>query len=572
MLLLLGFAFLSGLVTILAPCIWPLLPIILSSSAVNRSRTRPLGITLGIMLSFGVLTLFISYAVRLLHFDPNWLRLLAVIVIGFMGMTLAVPRLSGITESLVSRLSGRLGQKRTSQGSDFKSGFATGIVLGAVWTPCAGPILASIAALATLGMVNLNVILVTAAYVTGIGIPLFILAYSGQQIITSSKFFSKYTGRVQQIFGVVMILTAVAIYTNFDVYLQTQILDAFPVFNSSLANFGSNNAVARQLDILKGRLPSTRTVADPNQVLNADYPAPEIAGISTWLNLSTSQQGLTLQDLKGKVVLIDFWTYSCINCIRTIPFLNSWYEKYQGEGLVIIGVHTPEFQFEHDTGNVLAAIKMFNIHYPVAQDNSYVTWTNYNNQYWPAEYLIDADGIVRRTHFGEGEYDKMEIAIQTLLTDAGKPTSGSLIDAVDQTPKYRISPETYLGSSRMEYYYPGSNIRNGIANHTVTDNPPPERFSLGGEWTVSNQKAVTGNNAVLVYNFLASKVYLVLGPGTAGNQGKVKIFLDGKQISEETIDSNRLYTLVDLPGSPGRHILRLEFENPGIEAYAFTFG
>lgn len=566
---LLGYAFLAGLVTMLAPCVWPLLPIILSATSAGKEKGRPLGITVGIMVSFGVLTLSISYLVRIFHFDPNLLRLLAVLVIGFMGITLIIPKLSGLLEAYVSRFTGIFGNLKTGQG--FGAGLVSGLALGIVWTPCAGPILASIAALSAIGMVNLNVILITAAYVTGVGIPLFIFAYSGQQIIAGAKFFSKYTGRVQQVFGGIMILTAIAIYTNFDTYLQTQLLNAFPWFNSSINSFESNSAVKRQLDILKGKLPTANLAIDSNGLFNSNYPAPEISGITKWLNLPAGKQALTINDLHGQVILIDFWTYTCINCLRTLPFVTGWYDKYNSQGFMVIGVHTPEFQFEHDTKNVLAAIKMFNIHYPVAQDNNYATWGNYDNQYWPAEYLIDQNGIVRRTHFGEGEYDQMETAIQTLLKQAGKQVGSSLVNLPDLTPNSQLSPETYLGADRMEYYYPGGNTGNGNKIFKLS-NPPPDTFSLGGEWNITGENAVTGNNAVLTYNFNADKVYLVLRPGNAGNNAKAKVFVDGKQTQEITIDADRLYTIADLNGKGGNHLLRLEFESPGIEAYAFTFG
>jgi cytochrome c biogenesis protein CcdA/thiol-disulfide isomerase/thioredoxin len=522
------------------------------------------------MLSFGILTLGVSSLVRIFHFDPNILRIMAVVVIGFMGLTLFIPSLAGLIESAVSRISGLFPQSNTNS-RGFGPGLVTGLALGVVWTPCAGPILAAIASLSTLGLVNINVVLITAAYVTGIGIPLFIFAYSGQQIIAGTKLFSKRTRQVQQGFGVIMILTAAAIYTNFDTYLQAQLLNAFPWFNTTINAFESNSTINKQLEILQGRVPVTQQPADPNGVLNSNYPAPEISGISNWLNLPAGGQVPTINNLKGHVVLIDFWTYTCINCVRTLPFTTSWYNKYKEQGLVIIGVHTPEFQFEHDTVNVQAAIKMYGITYPVAQDNNYTTWNNFDNQYWPAEYLIDVNGTVRRTHFGEGEYDKTETAIQTLLKDAGKQVNSSLVNIPDQTPTTQISPETYLGTDRMEYYYPSGNTGNGNRTFTLNENPPQDSFSLGGNWDISGGNATAGNNATLVYHFTAGKVYLVMQPGKNGAD-KVKVLLDGKETSEITVNSDRLYTLIDLGKNSGTHILKLEFENPGTEVYAFTFG
>lgn len=579
MILLFFFAFLSGLVTIFAPCIWPLLPIILSSTATG-GRRKPLGITLGIMLSFGLLTLSISYLVRIIPFDPNSLRYLAVVIIGLLGLTLVVPRLSGILEGYVGRISGKLNIRNNSQSTGFHSGFITGLALGIVWAPCAGPILATIATLAATQAVNLSVILIATAYVIGVGIPLFIFATFGKYIFTRSRVLSKYTGRIQQVFGIIMILTALSIATNYDKVLQTKLLDAFPQFNSTLNSFESNSAVKKQLDALKGKPQAENTkVQDTSGLFNTNTPAPDFTGATKWLNTG---KPLSLSDLKGKVVLVDFWTYTCINCIRTLPHVTSWYDKYKDKGFVVIGVHTPEFQFEHDMGNVQNAIKMYNIHYPVPQDNNYAIWNNYNNQYWPAEYLIDANGNIRRTHFGEGEYDQTEMAIQALLKEKGAKITSSLDKMPDQTPTMQLSPETYLGSNRMEYYFPDQNTGVVNKNFILSDNLSQNTFSLGGNWNITSDNAITGVGAELNYNFSADKVYLVLRPGSAKN-AKVRVFLDGKVVDSSnmgadvqngvvTIDTDRLYNLIDLKGNGGSHILKIEFEDSGIEAFAFTFG
>lgn len=577
MFFLLFFAFLAGVVTILTPCIWPLLPIILSGSIMSRGHQRPLGITLGILVSFSIVTLAISSLVKLFHFDPNILRLLAVFVLVVLGISMIIPALAAKTELLISRLAGKIGKPMQQTKTGFTGGFITGLSLGIVWSPCAGPILATIAALAATGQVSLSVILVTLAYVIGVGIPLFLFAYGGQQLVTRTRFISKYTEKIQQVFGVIMLLTALAIYTNYDVYLQSQLLNAFPQLNNAVNSFESNSAVQQQLNALKGNQ-TTNPIAN-SDLLNTNYPAPDFVGITHWLN---TDKPLTIKDLKGKVVLVDFWTYTCINCIRTLPHVTAWYEKYKSQRFVVIGVHTPEFQFEHDTTNVSNALKQFNIHYPVGQDNNYATWNNYNNQYWPAEYLIDANGNVRRTHFGEGEYDQTEMAIQTLLKEAGRQVTSSLINMPDQTPQEQISPETYLGASRMQFYYPGGSLTSGTQNFTLAENPTLNSFSLGGSWTITDEDAITGQGATLVYHFSANKVFLVLKPGT-NQQASVKVYLDNKVISKDqtgsdvvngvvTVNSDRLYNLVDLKGHTGEHVLRLEFQNPGTDVFAFTFG
>ena len=574
---LLFFAFVSGLVTIAAPCIWPLLPIVLSSSALNGDHRRPLGLTIGIMTSFGLLTLSISYLVAIFNFDANLLRIFSVIILVFLGLTLLLPPLSRIVESFVSRFAGRLAPTNTQGG--FIPGFITGLALGVVWTPCAGPILATIATLSATRAVGAQIVLVTIVYLIGVAIPLFIFSYAGQRFVQKSRLFNKYTGLVQKVFGAIIIITALLIFTNFDKVISASLLNAFPSYSNFINDLEGNNLVSKELNNIKGNKSQSRE--ENSDLFNVDYPAPELTGITNWLN-TPDDKPLTLKELRGKVVLVDFWTYTCINCIRTLPFITSWYDKYEKDGFVVIGIHTPEFQFEHEASNVEGAIKQYKIHYPVAQDNNYSTWNAFTNQYWPAEYLIDKDGNVRRTHFGEGEYDQMEEAIRTLLKETGASLSAGLVKMPDQTPQGQISPETYIGSSRMEYYYPLGIIDNGTySNLKLYTGIPVNSFDFGGGWTVSDEYSTTGKNAVLEYNFQADHVYLVMHKPAAGN-GTVKVFLDGKPVGtvsagadvksgEVTIDSDRLYDLINMHGKSGAHLLKLEF-SPGIQVFAFTFG
>lgn len=582
MIILLAFAFLSGLVTILAPCIWPLLPIILSSSvAGGGGHRRPLGITLGVMLSFTIFTLSVSYLVKLFNFDPNVLRIAAVVIIGFLGFCMIVPGFNTILELGISKLTNRFNATGTVPSTGFGAGFITGLSLGLVWSPCAGPILAAIATLAATGQVSFAVILITLAYVTGVGIPLFLFAYAGQRFITNSRKLSPYTARIQQVFGVIMILTAVLIYTNKAQDFQLFLVNKFPVLNTVFNGFESGDAVTKGLNSLRGGEVNKFTL-DTADLFNANAPAPEFTGITKWLNLPEGKTSLTMAELKGKVVLIDFWTYTCINCVRTLPYVTSWYDKYKDDGFVIIGVHTPEFAFEKDTNNVLGAIKRFNILYPVAQDNDFATWNAYSNQYWPAHYLIDANGIVRRTHFGEGEYEEMEVAIQTLLKENGKEVTGKTLEMPDETPVGQLSPETYLGSGRMLYLIPNGKAQLGVNTFTMPGIITNNHFGLGGTWDIHEEYAEAIKDASLAYNFTAGKVFLVLKKGTS-KQGKVTVLLDGKKIAATysgkdvldgviTVDEDRLYELVDLKGKTETHELKLQFTTPGIQAFAFTFG
>lgn len=524
------------------------------------------------MFSFAVFTLTISYIVKIIPFDPNSLRLFAVFIIGFLGVVLLVPKLSQILEGWVSRFSGKLGSTNQNR-NGFVGGFITGAALGIVWTPCAGPILATIATLAATTAVNFQIVLVTIVYVIGVGIPLFLFSLLGRTLITKSRFLSSYTGRIQQVFGLVMILTAVLIYTNYDKVLQAKLLDAIPSYSQFLTDLENNSQVTSELKRLKNSNSSVQ--------LENEGDAPNFVGIAHWLN----SKPLTMEQLRGKVVLVDFWTYTCINCIRTLPHIVSWNQKYKDKGLVIVGVHTPEFEFEKSTQNVENALKQYGITYPVAQDNDFATWNAYNNHYWPAKYLIDKNGKIRYHHFGEGKYEETERVIQELLKETGATVSSKLTSMPDKTPQNQRTPELYLGSSRMQYYFPSvlGSVSNGSYNLTLPEDVPESRFSLGGDWTVSNEYSESGKNAVLVLHFTSQKVFLVMKPSSS--VGKVKVLLDGKEVGKGTegsagadvkngivnVDTDRLYELIHLPES-GNHILRLEFLTPGIQVFAFTFG
>lgn len=563
MIILLGFAFISGLITIFAPCIWPLLPIVLSATT-SGGHKKPLGITLGIVTSFTFFTLSLSYILKIIPFDPEILRLFAVVVIGVLGLTLVIPKLSAYLEGVVSKFSQvinqRLQRSGQTQSTGFGSGFITGFALGLIWTPCAGPILATIATLASTQAVNWQIVLVTLAYVTGVGIPLFGFALLGRRIFTKSRLLNKYTGRVQQVFGVIMILTAVAIFTNYDKFLQAKLLDTFPGYANFVVDLESNPNVKQELQQLKNSNQSLFTQpSDSSSVLPVLGKAPDFVGINHWLN----SEPLTLSALRGKVVLIDFWTYTCINCIRTLPHITAWDEAYKEQGLVVVGVHTPEFEFEKDTDNVKQAIAQYDIQYPVAQDNDYRTWRAYDNHYWPAHYLIDAQGQVRYISFGEGDYDKIEQAIKDLLLEAGIRNIGNVTNTnvTTETVEGVLTPETYLGSAR--------------ANQVKTP------FTLIGDWDVQSEYIESINDSAVEIQFTAEKVFLVISPQTVNNQ--IRVVLDGQVIDptvagndikngQVQLDMERLYNLVDLKNGAGTHTLRLEFEDSGIKAFAFTFG
>ena len=577
MTILLFFSFLAGMVTILAPCIWPLLPIVLSASSSGGKR-KPLGITLGVMTSFTIFTLSISYLEKIFHVDANLFRLIAVVVIGLLGLSMMIPPLGARFESFINRVLSPFQNRIQTRGSGFWAGYVTGFSIGLVWAPCAGPILATIATLAATQAVNAKVVLVTLAYVGGLGIPLFFFSLAGSLFFSRMRRFTKYTGRIQQGFGFVMIVAALLIYTNYDKVIQLKILEAFPSYGNFLSHVENNEQVSRQLKVLRGEKEMKKTPQENPEGLPDLGPAPEFAGIAQWLNTSDPP---SMAHLRGKVVLVDFWTYSCINCVRTLPHVTGWYEKYKNKNFVVIGVHTPEFAFEKETKNVQNALKQFKINYPVAQDNDYRTWQAFENHYWPAEYLIDAKGHLRRTHFGEGHYEEMELAIRQLLKEAGNSLDVSENLPQDEMPTYRMTPETYLGSARMERFTSNEPVAAGQQTFTHPSPIPLNNFAYEGVWEVSGESAQAQKGSGLAIRFKADKVFLVVSPHHSGD--RIKVFIDGKPVDEATagadvkngeliLKEERLYHLIDLHGNVGSHVLRLEFQNEGVSVYAFTFG
>src|SRR3989344_3629727 len=538
MLLLIVFAFLAGVVTILSPCILPVLPIVLAGS-VGEGRRRPFGIVTGFVLSFTIFTLFLTTIVKATGISADSLRLVSVVVVFTLGLSLILPRLQALTERLFSKIS----KFSPKSGQGFSGGLILGLGLGLLWTPCVGPILASVISLALTGSVNLAAFAITLAFSLGTAIPMFIVIYTGRSVLGRLQPYSSF---IQKTFGVLMILTAIAIYFNLDRKFQTYVLQVFPKYGAGLTQLEDNPGVKRQLDQLRTTPMPTDKIGRPmNEFTDSqlsDYsPAPELIPGGEWFNLPAGRQAVSIQDLRGKVVLVDFWTYTCINCIRTLPYLKSWHEKYSEKGLVIIGVHTPEFEFEKNPINVQKAVSDFGLKYPVMQDNDYATWRAYSNRYWPAKYLIDKTGHIRYAHFGEGEYDTTEKAIQQLLS----------LDMPVSNPTYQITartPELYLGSARRV----------------------PGYFTTSGQWNYSPQYANPKTSATLTLDFEAKDVFLVMRPAKT-SPGQVKVYLDEQFQSSIIVDSDKLYELIKL-SQPGKHTLRLEFLDSNLELYAFTFG
>jgi thiol-disulfide isomerase/thioredoxin len=513
-----------------------------------------------------------------LGISANVLRYVAIALIAVFGLILFLPKLSNWFASATGSLAD-VGAKvqAISQGQKpgFVSGFFIGSALGLVWTPCAGPILAAITTLVATQQVSWQIVVLTVSYSLGAGVPLLLIAFGGHRLVTSSPWLSSHTESIRRLFGAVMLLTAAALAFQWDVLFQQMVLDYLPSFNVE-----NHPLVKKELEHLRGPSRFSPSVIQSKERKTGDLPvlgqAPPIIGISAWINTSP----LTLEQLKGKVVLVDFWTYSCINCIRTFPYLRKWYDKYHDRGLVIIGVHTPEFEFEKDENNVRGAVKRFEIKYPVALDNQYQTWQSFSNFYWPAHYLIDQEGDVREIHFGEGGYQETENAIRSLLN---LPPLLVKEEKEEAAPIMQgMTPETYLGYKRAEAYVAENRIvKDAAASYGYHQPVGSNEVALQGMWTIGEESILSqSDSSRLTINFKADRVHLVLG-GVSSKP--IQVELDGHPLPEKyrTEDMNgkgeiivhepRKYDIVDLKGEDGRHLLTIQIPQ-GVEVYAFTFG
>lgn len=551
MVVLLLFSFLAGIFTVLSPCILPILPAILSSGTIQGKR-RPVGILLGLVSSFTFFTLSLTTVVRATGVSPDALRYLAIGMICAFGLVMTFPRLSDLFAKTAAPIAALgLHLKETRTGSGLGGGFVFGVALGLLWTPCAGPILAAITTLVATQSVDFITVLITMTYSLGAAIPMCLIAYGGSKAIQSSRSLSAHAEEIRQVFGIFMILTGLSILFRWDMLLQQKIATIVPPVVVE-----DNDFVKKQLEKLRI---NTSTISGllPD-VLSNFGKAPEITGIINWIN----SPPLSIMQLKDKVVLIDFWTYSCINCLRTLPYLKQWHDKYKDDGLVIIGVHTPEFEFEKDYKNVAAAALRLSVKYPIAQDNDYKTWQAYNNHYWPAHYLIDTEGNLRMAHFGEGQYVETENAIRALL--------GKSALKMQESPKSMnpISPETYLGTSRGRSYTREILLQTNREQAFDYKTPLREdQAGLKGLWKIESERITAqGEASYLDFNFLAKQVHLVL---SGSSTTPLEVYIDGRPLASLHVNEDRKYEIADVPY--GRHFLSLKIPK-GISAYAFTFG
>jgi cytochrome c biogenesis protein CcdA/thiol-disulfide isomerase/thioredoxin len=574
------FALVAGAATAVSPCVLPVLPVVLSAGATG-GRRRPLGVATGLALSFTFATVALVYVLSALGLPNGLLRTLAIAVLIAFGVALLVPLLGDRLEAWLSRIASQP-RARAQRGSEsgFWSGLLVGGGLGFVYAPCAGPILAGVITVSASQAFTAGRLAVALAYGAGSALVLYALMLGGRK---ATRRLARRTARFQMAMGAVMILVAVAIAGNYDTRFETAIASDLPSFLVDPTHgLETSHAATAHLAALRGheaRQAGGLRQASAGLNLPVLGRAPELADTQRWFN-TPGGRPLTLAALRGRVVLVDFWTYSCVNCIRTLPYLNAWYAKYAREGFVIVGVHTPEFPFEHSASNVAQAIAQSGIRYPVVQDNNYATWNAYNNQYWPAEYLIDTEGRIRLADFGEGDYHAKEHAIRSLLAQAGASNLGTVTPVrADQPSDGNITPESYLGADRAERFANGQ-ITTGVHDYGSPTHPPePDYLRYGGAWRITGASAIALSRARLQLNFSARRVFLVTG-SPAGPRN-VLVLLDGHPIPQPlagpdvhrslaTISFQRLYRLVALPRVE-RHFLTIE-PDPGTTGYAFTFG
>ena len=610
MLVLIFVAFIAGLVTAVSPCVLPILPIVLATGA-DGDRRRPILVIAGLIGSFSFFTLASVEIIQTLHLPSSTLRDIAIAIIALFGLTLLVPALTTRFERLTAGLPGigarlagtdRLGTDRLGNdrlGTDrlgtytpgigrlgageprfgaagVVGGLATGVGLGLVWTPCAGPILGAITSLAVTAPGSLATFALVVAYAIGAGLPLLAIAMGGRAALARLRMrsASAWAGRA---FGVLVLATAGLMAVGADTALSADLTGALPDWTNTLQTLERTNQAQSALHDIGAN--GGTTVSGPASGISGlpvGPAAPDFAGIDHWLNSSP----LTMAGLRGKVVLVDFWTYSCINCIRTLPYVESWYQKYAADGFVVVGVHSPEFAFEHDTGNVAASIVRFGITYPVAQDNEYGTWNAYNNSYWPADYLIDATGHIRSTHFGEGDYNQTETEIRGLLAEAGQAALPSAAASAPPPPFIaNQTPETYIGTDRATSFASPQAANAGAARYTFPSYLSDDTFAVSGTFDFQPQYATaTQAGDRLELSFYARDVYLVAAadspvPATVQVTG-----VTGAAPTEDVgangsmaIGAARLYHVVHLP-SAARGTVIITFNAAGARAYSFTFG
>ena len=596
--------FIAGMLTIFLPCILPLIPIVLGVSIAGRSKLRPLFTVIGMVVSFVGFTFLLLVVLRQFVEVADYMRIgtyyvLLLFGLGFLTHNKKVQyggallgsvfflqkgQPSVIVAALLGLFAMHVGGKvatriqqvgtgvqgfaRDELGSDSPlTAFIMGLTMGLVWVPCAGPALGFAFTLVR-EEPGLAAFFYLTAYGLGSAVPLLLIGYGGQAAVHSVRALNKYSGRIKQVSGVILIITAL----SFQFHWFTKIETWF-VLNTNYGTLGTR-LEEKFFGSEVGR-PSVEESPDAEPSAQVDVPflpiisqAPEFVGLGPWHN----SEPLTLEGLRGKVVLVDFWTYSCINCIRTFPYMKGYWEKFQDQPFVLLGVHTPEFVFEKSQQNIADAIERNELAYPIAQDNNYETWRAFANRYWPAKYLIDAEGNIRYTHFGEGEYEETDLAIQALLQEIGVDAVGSDLETIGR-PNLPRTPETYLGSRSWNFF----GNKKGVPDEEITSYklPPVQEehsFYLDGDWQLQDdeRQVLRSEKGKIAMRFIGSEINLVMGMEEGADSATVEVVVDGEEITDFTIGFSDLFPL--WKGEYGTHDIEIQITGNGAEAYAFTFG
>lgn len=561
-------AYLGGLLTILSPCILPVLPFVLSR-AESPFRRSGLPLLAGMAATFAaVSTLAVVGGSWVVH-ASEWGRWLALGILSLFAVSLLFPSIAEWISRPFTRLGGTLHQSQPQERGGLQS-FILGAATGLLWAPCAGPILGLILAGAALRGASLGASVLLLAYALGAATSLSVVLFAGNRVFQGLRRYLGLDAWVRRIIGSVVLLGVLAIALGWD--------------RGALTRLSRVHTEATEQRLIQWLHPETSESASPAGL------SWDLNGAVGWIN----SPPLTREALHGKVILVDFWTYSCINCLRSLPYIEAWSKKYQNTGLVVIGVHTPEFAFEKDPANVQHAVRELGITYPVAIDSNYAIWNAFENQYWPAHYFIDGSGNVRHTHFGEGEYEDSEHVIQDLLRENGAADvpSGTVQIHADGTEAPSLtqavqSPETYIGYNRAENQVSIPYVKRDLPEtYSLPSSLVLNQWSLVGRWKVQSENAqLVKTPGKIVFHFHARDLHLVLGPGPDGKPVSFIVRLDGHSLGKDhgadtdesgrgIIKEQRLYQLIRQGATEGiqDQIFEIEFLTPGVQAFAFTFG
>ena len=567
-------AYFGGVLTILSPCILPVLPFVFARSD-QPFRKSGLPLLAGMCITFALVaslaTVGGGWAVRANQFG----RIAALILFGVFGLTLLFSSLAERLSRPLVQLGNRL-SRNSDSGASVLNSFLLGIGTGLLWAPCAGPILGLILTGAALQGASAHTAVLLLSYAAGAATSLAVALLAGGRLFAAMKRGLGVEEWIRRALGVAVLAAVAAVAFGLDRGVLTRL---------SLASTGGLEQ--RLLDRFHPATQPKRIVL--SQTIDvSDSAQPDLSGATAWINSTP----LTLAGLRGKVVLVDFWTYSCINCLRTLPYIKAWNEKYKASGLVIIGVHTPEFPFEKDEANVRKAVKDLGVEYPVAMDNDYKIWRSFNNEYWPADYFIDATGNVRFHHFGEGSYEESEKWIRTLLEEANHApipegltkVAASGTEAAPDSDDVQ-SPETYVGYARAQNFAsPGGLNQDDAQVYRTPDGLKLNQWAFAGNWKDEDQVSTSlAADTGISFRFHARDLHLVLGPPTDGKAVRFHVTIDGHAPGADhgvdtdaegygLVTGDRLYQLVRQQGSIHDHTFRVEFLAPGVRAYSFTFG